>query len=75
MKTLTVKLTETDEGVVSANILHDNNPSESMQVLATAITIFLNDTKVLDQYLKVAENVLTHYDDNTFAPEGTTDEQ
>lgn len=74
MKTLTVKLTETDEGVVSASILHDNNPSESMQVLSTAITIFLNDTKVLDQYLKVAENVLTHYDSNTFAPEGATDE-
>lgn len=61
MQELTIKLTENMEGVVNANILHEDDVNERMQVLALAITCFLNDTQVLDQYLKVAENVLDKY--------------
>lgn len=59
--TLTIRLLEDEEGVVHTRIpevVEGEDLSDRLCVLGTAVLIFLNDTKVLEQYVKIAENEL-----------------
>ena len=55
--TLTLRLFKDEEGLTHAKVpeLESDEVTDEMAVLGTALLIFLSDTKVLENYLKIAE--------------------
>lgn len=66
MQTLTIKLLQDEDGAVHSRVpeLTDDTAelSDEMTVLGTAVMVFLNDTRVLQHYMKIAENELARQD-------------
>lgn len=62
MQTLTIKLLQDEDGAVHSRVpeLAEDGVevSDELAVLGAAVLVFLNDTRVLQHYMKIAENEL-----------------